>query len=161
MYGGYRSTPFNVNSGDLYDLYELNMLTLLWTQIQTSVPALLTRSALLSQITENHLGLYSRLSFKELPTMWIFNVKSHKWRQYPIPDETNHRFGHTAITGLNSDVVILGGKMYNRKQNKPLLSVKMMPKSLQQLAMRIIFANRTLLSCHSLPTKLIHKLSGI
>ena len=138
---------------DDFDLYELNMLSFSWTQIETGMPRPLIGhfQGSLTPMQDNYLVLHGRLG--EYST-WIFDVESYMWRTHFKQD---FRYFHLSITGLNGDVMILGG-MTSDTTYKPFVNVRLWPKSLQQLAMRIVYGNRTDLPWKSLPPKMIRKM---
>ena len=136
-----------------FDLYELNMHSLSWTQIETGMPRPLSghfhRS--LTPIQDSHLVVHGDVDEN---STWILDVESHTWRTHL---KQGFRYFHSGITGLNGDVITLGG-LTSDTTYKPLVNVRLWPKSLQQLAMRIVYGNRTDLPLKSLPPKLLRKM---
>ena len=135
------------------DFYELNMVSLIWTQIQISLQIFRLK---LVPITTNQLLLHN-FTINSTSEMWIFDVESHTLRQKSMADDSNLVLC-TATTGLNGEVVVLGGIKINKNTYRPQLSVKLEPSSLQQLAMRTIFKYKDMLPFNSLPSKLIRKM---
>ena len=147
-------------SGRKDDLYELNMASLSWTQLQTNMPRPpAMKSFSLTPVTPNHLVLHG--STDELKSTWILNVNSYKWKQHPVSHGRLLEY-HTGITGLHSNAVILGGNAVepDERTYRSLPSVQLEPKSLQQLAVRMIYENRAALPLNTLPSKLIRKMIG-
>ena len=112
---------------------------------------------------DNLLVLHSGISQNNC--IWIFDVESYTWRTHFDQDLYNHmyrRHRHSVLTGLNGDVIILGGSngAYRCTLDtvyKPLVNVRLW-KNLKQLAMRIVYQNRTVVPWNRLPPKLIRKL---
>ena len=148
MLGGY-----DFFNNRLDDIFNLNMLSFVWTKIGNDIyrPRLDPFSQTLTPITTNQLVLHSYGS-----STWIFDVQSNMWREH---QGSNAWFScHTSTTGLNKDVIILGHSTY--EPYNPVLYVRLEPKSLQQLAMKLLFEHRTALPWKSLPPQLKHKLTG-
>ena len=136
-----------------FDLYELNMYSFSWTQLETGMPRPLigdAPSGTLTRIQGNHLVLHGGVGLHENST-WIFDVESYTWKMHC---EQDFRHYHSGINGLHDDVVIIGGF----GSDKPFVNLRLSPKSLQQLAMRAVYGNRTGLPWKSLPPTLIHKM---
>ena len=164
LYGG--AIGFQVNQ----ELFQLNMVSLSWTQIKTRFPQPphVYPPSSLTPLTASQLFLHSAINlddFKDLSVSWILDVESYTWKQLPRNLRDAHkRFGHSGTTGLHSDVIILGTEMLTKPNSKdiysPIFSVRLKPKSLQKLAMIIIYHNRSELPWKSLPPKLISKMIG-
>ena len=149
------------------DVYELNMKHLVWSQIETNMPGPGTRlGSSFTPVTANHIVFHN--GKLENKTTWILDVESHTWQQYPISDSHCRNY-HTGIIGLKSDVIILGGddedfvdivsvgcedKSTCEGMSTPFFHVMLEPKTLQQLAMKILYKNRTQLPWKSLPSTL-------
>ena len=145
LYGG---TDMFVRS--LADLYELDMCSLVWTQIQTPQPKPQLQwpapaAWSLNAFTENKLLLHGGTD------MWILDLQSKSWKHHQ--SSKPRRYIHTGVTGLHSHVTIVGGS----DQDAAFL-VMFEPRSLQQLAMQTIEKHRTLLHSERLPNKLIDQL---
>ena len=173
-----------VRSGLLYlerscdDLYELDMKSLVWTQIETGKPkpsgpfpympySSMAPMQTLTPIRLNQLVLHSNCikalqstSRSEVST-WILDLQTHTWRKHPVSDVecTN---GHTGITGLNSEVLIIGGHVRNTYSNNPISSVVLepSPKKLQQLSTKTIYRCREELPWNDLAQTLIRRIMG-
>ena len=131
--------------------YKLDMLSFSWTKIETGMPRPLVGSfnGTLVPIQDSQLVLHGG----NWSSIWIFDVESYTWRtrqdMYP-------RERHSGFTGLNGDVIILGGFQYTLGTvYKSFVNVRLWAKSLQQLAMKVVYENRTDLQWKSLPPKLI------
>ena len=86
-------------------------------------------------------------------------MESYTWRTHF--DQGIYKHHHSGITGLNGEVITLGGYplLCTRDTvDKPFVTVRLWPKSLQQLAMKIVYGNRTGLPWKGLPSKLIRKM---
>ena len=176
LYGGYDiSIVFD-------ELYKLNMSSLVWTQVQTGKTKPQGRySCSLSAITHHRLLLHggSGVDHEPLRDTWILDLSSKTWKQckpgdYPRCSHTESTGinsnsiiiggGHTGSTGINSNSIIIGGSICPvdscDDDHQTTFCIMLEPKSLQQLAMQTIYKHRNLLSCESLPMKLI-KLLGM
>ena len=156
-----------------YDMYELNMEYLAWTQLDTNIPGYVaSRGVSLTPITASQLALHavSKIDSKRYNATWILDVHSYKWRQH---SSSEHDYiwdfsTHTGTTGLNSDVIILGGdnttgknQGHSQQQTYNLVSlVTLEPKSLQQLSITEVSKHCTALPWKCLPQKLIVKIKG-
>ena len=70
---------------------------------------------------------------------------------------------HTVTTGLHGSVIILGRDIHPEGQtHNHVITVRLQPKSLQQVAMEVIHHHRKVNSAFSgmLPTKLARKILG-
>ena len=143
-----------------FDLYELDMLSFSWMKIETGMPRPFVGNfkGTLTPIQDSQLVLHGGVRETSSST-WIFDVESYKWRTH---QDMYQQHGHSGLTGLNGDVIILGGFLnlvHDRGTvYKPFVNVRLQPKSLQQLAMRKVYRNRTGLTWESLPPKLIRKM---
>ena len=136
----------------LDDLFELDMKSCTWTKIQIAQPRLATKLCLsLNAITESKLLRYGGT----LSNAWILDVPSKSWTQCSLAKgDDNKRISHTGTTGLNNCVVRIGG----RNCNNNTFSLRLEPKSLQQLAAQTIDKHQTLIRWQNLPNKLISQL---
>ena len=149
------------------ELYELNMYRLVWTHIHTGTPKpriftetfqdpMIGSISLLAPVTANQLVLHG--NSVEGKSTWVFDVESKQWRQYPTGVKCDcWSYCCTGACGLNGDVIISEFHQ-DTGCNKPIFSVMLEPKSLQQLAMVIIHQNKTDLPWQSLPQSLLCKL---
>ena len=150
--------------GLLYEeMYELNLLSLSWTRIETTQKPTKGWFSTLTPITGSHLLLHGGSG--DLMAPWIFDVDSCTWRQLPSSLNDKHgRVRHSGITGLQRNVIIIGGQNLNIHEDidiyTPFFCVMLEPKSLQQVAMTTIYKNRSELPWKILPPKLICKIMG-
>ena len=140
-----------------YDLYNLNMPTLIWTKIQTDkMPRILFRCSL-TPVTDNQLLLYASYS----PDTWILDTSSLIWRQHAIGWNEAFHTSHAATKGMNSSVAIIGGAYFPSDKNAELQHYKVIstippePKSLQHTSMKIISQHHDSLPWTILPKALI------
>ena len=148
LYGGTSSMIRDSQGDDL--LYELDMRSLVWTQIQTAQPIPQSQKrGTLSVFKEN------KLLFHDGTDMWILDLQSKSWKHHQStkPRLPLRRSLHTSVTSLHGHVTIIGGT----DQDTAFL-VMFEPRSLQQLAMQTIDKHRTLLHSKCLPNKLIDQL---
>ena len=150
------------------DLYELNMASLAWTRIQTGQPRPEgSRLSSLTPLTHNKLALYGLFpvvdklpDFELISCTWILDVEQYQWRQYQKCVRCDCFPTHKSAAGLNNDVIILcSHNNYVCKSKKLILPVVLEPKSLQHLAMRIIYQNQANLPLNSLPLALRRRLT--
>ena len=152
LYGGYDS-----NYGNLYDFFNLNMHSFVWTKIGNGRKIRKRFLLTLTPITTNQLVLHSQGLRSNSRTTWIIDVQSNTWRKHR---ECNSILNNscTSTTGLNKDVIVIthGSTQYYNI----VFSVMLEPKTLQQLAMKLVFEHRTALPWESLPPKLKCKMMG-
>ena len=153
LYGGHKSLQ------RLYDLYELSMRSFTWTQVKVSGPKptySLTTS--LIPVTDNTLVLYCGNGHGKGCTK-ILDVKSHILKEH-LETKIGHCFVNTGTTGLRGSAIILSGSIHSHQSYNPVLTVRIEPKSLQQLAMQMIYqkVDRTL--WEMLPKTLRRKMMG-
>ena len=155
------------------DLHQLNMRSLKWTKVESSMPEPSWRfMSSLTPVTDTELVLHGGLDDcnDSLKDTWIFDTEMHVWTQYrELKDHT--RFGHAGVPGLNGSVLIIGGEVHRVPQRRwacgfskpmprynPIFCVRLKPftpKSLQHLAIQVIYKHRANLPWDSLPNKLI------
>ena len=142
------------------ELYELNMSSLIWTQIQTGHPKPQWREAsTLNGTSGSHLVLHGGYDaeYRALNDTWILDIPSQTWRHYK--SNTDHtRWFHTSTVGVNGCSIIIGGAKEDSdtyKDYSTLFFIMLEPRSLQQLAMQMIFKHRVELPWQHLPNKLI------
>ena len=133
---------------DFYELYQLDMLSLTWTQIQTGEPkprglTFCSFNALTANMLVLHGGKISDHLFSDT---WIMDVPSLTWRKHSVIKD-NPRCIHTGSIGINKDVIIIGGiggisiagaKISAAAVHKDTFHVMLEPKSLQQLALKTV-----------------------
>ena len=148
IYGG-----TNTSADIMVDFYVLNMNSLTWTKMDTitSKPLRLTCCSL-TPATPQHLVLHGYS--KKANSTWILDVESYEWKKHPSSVVSSLR-SHTGTTGLNGEVIILGHSKAN-----PIFSVTLEPKTLQQMAMKIIYRHKTELPWIYLPSLLKHRILG-
>ena len=95
------------------------------------------------------------------PVTWILDLSSLSWRKHTVTVD-HYRFEHTGTTGLNNSVLIVGGNITSHQQNthNSTFVIRLEPKSLQQLAMRIVYDHRAVLPWKLLPKMLTCKMMG-
>ena len=153
LYGGYNDTLV------FDELYELSMPSLIWAHVQTDKTKPQERfSCSLNAITHDKLLLYGGGTvYKTLSDSWILDLPSKTWKQYKPGDY--HRRAHTGSTGINSNSLIIGGRIFpvdhSCDDHPTTFCIRLEPRSLQQLAMQTIYKHRNLVSCECLPKKLI------
>ena len=148
-------------------LYELNMHCMAWTHIHTATPRphistsplfarTATTTSLLAPVTTTQLVLHGHS--RDDKKTWVFDVDSYQWREYrTAPKCYCIAYCCTGASGLNSDAIVFGVHT-DMGCNKSIFSLMLEPKSLQQLAMRIIHQNKTNLPWTCLPPPLRCKL---
>ena len=157
LYGG-------VTKYDMYssDFYELNMLSVTWTKIETSMSRPHgNHGAASTPVSASQLVLYGGdhdrcVDDQNRTVTWLFDVQSHTWRKHPTV-ASHRREKHTAITGVNSSVVIFGGtmsKISQHRRERTIIFVRLEPRCLQQLAIQVVYKFRSELPWKSLPKKL-------
>ena len=144
LYGGLN---FNIYFDDLY---ELDMYSLTWTQIQTSTPKPSRKFACSLKVTrENQLVLHGGGSdkFNIHENTWVLDLPSYSWR---CTDIHSYQSSHTGSLGINNSIIISGG-FYAKDVNNFILE----PKRLQQLSIKTVYKYRGQLPWKYLPQKLI------
>ena len=140
------------------ELYRLNMCTFTWTRIQIRHARPPGRHlSSLNAITDSQLVLHAGISpvwAENFSDTWIFDLQSKSWKQYTLSKD-NPRYRHTGLPGFNSEIIIFGGDGSNNKPRTDTFHILLAPKSLQQLAMKIVHMHRAGLPWKSLPKKLI------
>ena len=142
-------------------MYELDMHSTIWSRIETS--ALISyfgQTDIDFSLTPVITTVYQLVFYGDGKfgngNILIFDVQSHTWKEH-LGTLTGYDYNNTGITGLHGSVIILGrdiqpeGKAYN-----PVITVRLGPKRLQQLAMQQV--DTTL--WEMLPKKLTRKIMG-
>ena len=144
------------------ELYNLNMSKLSWTQIECKpqLPELFN-----APLIGGFIGTCSKLVLhgvldpftnKARNITCVLDLSSLSWREYKTKSQIIVS-DQEGISGLNSCVLI--GGIVGREQNyKEALFVRLEPKSLQQLAMKIIYAHKAALPWKLLPNKLFYNI---
>ena len=140
------------------ELYELDMQSLIWTRIQVDQPHPQNRSLhSLNALTESQLVMHGGYGIEgTLSYTWVLHLPSRSWKRY-TSYKAHPRQGHTGSLGLNSDIIIIGGRperFGGTAIHKDIFHVLFEPKCLQQLAMQTVFNHRAELALMSLPRKL-------
>ena len=154
MYRGTKSVS------DIYkgELYNLNMKTLSWTQVQCKHPiAKLTHSILIQVFNGTSSKLVLHGVSRSRNVTWVLDLPSLSWREYKTMSDivTNKR--RKGISGLNS-CVLIRGSVDEKQKYQSTLFIRLEPKSLQQLAMKTIYEHKATLPWKLLPNKLIYNL---
>ena len=146
------------------DLHQLDMASLTWTKIRCEQLKPSCRDTCsLNAVSEHQLILHGgETKYRELlDDTWIFDLLSLSWRQYN--GEWIHPWcGHTGTTCMNSSVVLIGGFYYYFGNNSigqfefhnDVISLRLAPKKLQQLAIQIIHQHHDLMTSRLLPKPL-------
>ena len=142
-------------------LFQLNMKTLMWTQIHAAHMRPHGRSqCTLTLLTSNKLvlhGTFKDISQNLLTDTWVLDLTSHTWRLYSSSKD-HMRISHTGSCSLNNGVIIIGGGKnigHSYDTYKHVFHVMLEPKSLQKLAMQIIYRQQDELPWKYLPKKLM------
>ena len=157
VYGG--KSPFISRLFD--DLYQLDMISLTWMEIQIThlrpPPRILCS---FNALTEHNLVLHGGTWKPELKLndTWMLDLSSLSWQKHITVNE-HPRNSHSGTAGLNCSVIIIGGQLFC--WNKPIyhlyndtVSVRLKPKTLRQLAIQKIYLNQDVLSFNLLPNSL-------
>ena len=150
LYGGFASLDLK------FDLCELDLNSLTWTHIHTRMPSpqICGCESSLNWLQDNLLVLHDRSS------TWILDVESYEWRPHHEIARCSCLSNYTCTPGVNSDVIILVGGHKGKECDAHVYSVSLEPKSLEQLAMRIIHQYKNDLPWTRLPLSLRRKLTG-
>ena len=143
-------------SNELDSMYVLDMHSVIWSRIETTglTRPLHQTNVSLTPVTSNQLVFIDNSQFQGM--IWIFDVQSHTWKKH-LGKDIGYDYDHTGITGLHGSAIILGetiqpeGQAYN-----PLITVRLEPKLLQQLASQKVDATLW----EMLPKKLTRKMTG-
>ena len=149
------------------DLYELNLHSLTWTQIQSNSslrPPINSGHSLIA-ISDKQIVLYGLGS-----TSWILDLPSLSWKHYRmpacvngVPPEENDRWQHSGTIGINK-VIIFGGLSYPSKiAVNDILCIMFEPKSLLKCCLETVYKHRSLLKdkWHILPRNLYAQLRAM
>ena len=145
---------------DFDPIYQLDMCSLTWTQIQTATPKPPRARACtcsLNVTRENQLVLRHGKRHDALEHTWILDLSSYSWKKCSYND--SFRIYHTGSLGINNSIIIIGGTFdWDRlRLNKcaPMCKVMLEPKSLQQLSIQTVYKHQHQLPWMDLPKKLI------
>ena len=98
----------------LNDLYQFDLISLTWTEIQTSLAKPVQRQfCSLNAVSEHQIVLHGGLSEssgsdKKQNDTWVFDLQSLSWKQHAA----NKKFtwcNHTGNTSLDRSVIVIGG----------------------------------------------------
>ena len=146
--------------GKRYGLYELNLPTLSWTLISVKFPKHMEFDQSITRITDNQILLLGGLQYRYSE---IIDVEPFKPRMHDV-FECNCHYGHTSSPGLNSDVITISRYICSEHTDpeNPVVHVMLAPKSLQQLAMKIIYEEHEAeFLWERLPASLMRNMIGI
>ena len=152
LYGGKTSTGWQC------ELYQLNLLSLTWIHIPTGMKQI-CRLPFLTPLRDNLLALLDHGSSNKIHTTWILDVDSCKWRPHHEVVGFYSLSRYSSTPGVNNDATILVGGYNGQICETDLFFAMLQPKSLEQLAMRIIHQNRNELPWKSLPPSLRRELT--
>ena len=136
------------------NLYQLDMSSLTWALMETG--HMKPHDCMLYTLTaasDNYLVMHAQyFNVASYDDTWILDVNAMSWKPYQVGNGEGLQEweAHTSTRGINSMVIILGGK-------KPVINISVMlePKTLQQLAMQRIHTAKDELPLQVLPKKLI------
>ena len=157
LFGGCTNNQVWVN-----DFFQLDMQSLTWTQLRIGHISPQARSACtLTAISDNQLflhGGHTQIGGSSDDT-WIMDLTLCSWRLYTSRRD-HHRQIHTATSGLNNNIIIIGGCKGQCDNNvyHNVFYAMLEPKRLQDLASRTVYKHQADLSWKHLPKKLITKL---
>ena len=144
----------------LDDFFQLDMESYTWTSIRTSqIAPGKCRGASLSAISETQLVLHGNISSYNVIETWIIDLPSYTWKQHSSKE--NHRgcyYAHTSSSELNRSLTIIFCKTQNFQEHPFKHRLVLESKSLQQLAMQVIYNHRRELPWEDLPSNLIAQL---
>ena len=150
----------------LGDLYELNMRSLTWTQIQNGhiKPSECYLPVLTTSSEGGHLVLHDfyckrrHQGFNDT-TLWILNLESQSWIKYTKSvNRLNHSRFPMGFTGTHSVVMIAGASRGHEADHT--IHIMSQHKSLQQLSIQTINNHWEMVPHNRLPQKLRALFSG-
>ena len=157
LYGGNNTLDDHICD----ELFHLDMTSLTWTEIQIGgLKPPCRDNCSLTTITEHHLVLHGGQSGSGecFDDTWIFDLPSLSWKKHSAGRD-HPRSNHAGTVGVSSTVIIIGGEFYDKADDiiycNDVFSVRLEPKSLQQLAMLTVYNHRDMLAWKHLPTVLI------
>ena len=137
------------------------MSSLTWSHIQTAQFHPKARSqCTLTAAADSKLVLHGGFTDDQtlisitLNDTWIMDLTSHSWKQFPSRKD-HPRMWHTGSTGLNNNIIIVGGSERHLNSHNIVFKVMLGPKSLKQVAMQAIYKYRNELPLNRLPRKLL------
>ena len=143
--------------------FQLDMKSYTWTQTRTNNKIPNSFSSL-AAISNTQLVLHVDTAPHDTSDIWIIDLPSSTWRQFSSKDES--RCHQTCSAGVNRCAIIIGGvwppeEPELQQTSKVVFKVMLEPKSLKQLAMKIIYNEQDELEWMCLPPKLIAELGLI
>ena len=146
LFGGHNS-----NRRSLGDLFQIDVYLYIWTQIESLKikPNWLTSNSSLIAVSETELVLvddrYEGMCYGS--DVKIIDLTSQSWKQYTL--HTDHRRYHSAVvSGVNRSVILTGGYKDDDAHGSDYTSayhLMLEPKNLQQLAIKIVYNQRSVL----------------
>ena len=150
MYGGKLDTLSN-------ELFELNLESLVWTQIQTNGPET-PKGRYRHSFTDfgqSHIVLYGGFSSSKdcssnnpTTSTWIFDIISQSWHQH-IAIKDHARACHTA-TATTCGIFIFGGTT-KFESYSTVINISLEPKTLEKLSLEVVYRQPE--KWHVLPRK--------
>ena len=138
-------------NGVFEDLYEFDLCTLTWTQIQTvgSPSPAKCYSHSLTAISDRQIVLYGG---SNNTASWILDLPSLSWRQHSVPTtldgkvvEEDTKYKHTGTIGIHH-VIIFGGQCdWITLKSSDILCVMFEPKSLLKSCLEAVHKQRSCL----------------
>ena len=157
LHGGYRSSLSRPD-----DFFEFDMLSHTWTQIQTGQTKPEARFlSCFSEISDRHLVLQGGYADAHFKDNWILDLSSYTWRKLTITIDLPRHRSTGCCLGINKSVVFFGDLTSTEGYDaghRFTFHVMLEPKSLQQLAAKVIYNQRDIISWKCLPRKLISQL---
>ena len=159
LHGGFRPLCTTMMPDDFF---EFDMLSHTWTQIQTGKTKPEARFfSCFSKISDRHLVLQGGCAHFRLKDNWILDLSSYTWRKLTITIDLPRHRSTGCCLGINKSVVFFGDltsiEGYD-EGHRFTFHVMLEPKSLQQLAAKVIYNQRDINSWKCLPRKLISQL---
>ena len=148
-----------------HHFFEFDMHSYTWTQILINQSTPQGRSfSSFTAISDRQLALHGGFGhgIDCLGDTWIFDLPTQTWRQYTSSYDLP-RYFHTGSLGVNKAIIIIGGLLRIKDSHRYCdqtytFHVMLEPKSLEQLAAKMIWDHQRVLLWECLPPKLIAKL---
>ena len=157
------------NLEQLSDLHKLDMRNLILTEIRTVAQiSQLVDDTSVNAITGNQLVFHGigiqeqqrRNRAKRKTTTWILDVDLMSLREYTATMDDERELHRGVVGGLNSSCVMIIGGYHRYDCPSSYWMIRLEPKSLQELATKMIYENLAALPWKQLPRKLIQKIMG-
>ena len=141
--------------------FQLDMKSRTWTQTLTNNTIPQSPYGLCSLVAVSNTQLVvtgiTTYVVDEGSDTWIIDLPSSTWRQYKSKDQ--YRWNQTCSVSVNKCAIIIGGADSGEQHtSKVIFEVMLEPKSLKQLAMKMIYNKQDELPWMCLPPKLIAQL---